>query len=171
MKISDRKEFANKPQPLTCSPETVVFDAVKEMAEKNFGSIIVVNEDENVVGMMTERDIFRRLIAEELEPKKTTVDQIMTTSVKTAKANDELLDWLRMMSNERFRRLPIVDDNGKLVAVMSQGDFVSYTWPDLFEHAQELARASLPERVNPTFILVSMFIYTAAIVFAVVSLT
>ena len=54
---------------------------------------------------------------------------------------------------------------------MSQGDFVSYTWPELLARFQELAQASLPERINPAFILISILIYTAAIVFTVVSLT
>ncbi|MFL0354872.1 CBS domain-containing protein [Erythrobacter sp. GH1-10] len=171
MKISDRKEFGQKPKPLTCSPGTTVFDAVKPMAANNYGSIIVVNDQHEVIGMMTERDIFRRLIAEDLDPKKTKVEDIMTTSVRTARADDELVDWLRLMSNERFRRLPIVDEGGKLIAVMSQGDFVSYTWPELLARFQELAQASLPERINPAFILISILIYTAAIVFTVVSLT
>ncbi|MDA0819919.1 MAG: CBS domain-containing protein [Proteobacteria bacterium] len=171
MKISDRKEFAQKPKPLTCSPTTTVLDAVKQMSANNYGSIIVVNDEQEVIGMMTERDIFRRLIAKELDPKVTKVEEIMTNSVKTAKADDELIDWLRLMSNERFRRLPIVDNHGKLISVMSQGDFVSYTWPELLERFKELTQATLPERINPSAILVSILIYTAAIIFAVVSLT
>ena len=171
MKIADRKEFAQKPKPLTCTRETTVFDAVSQMAEKNFGSVIVVNSSDEVIGMMTERDIFRRLIAKELDPKSTLVETIMTAPVRTARATDDLIDRLLMMSNERFRRLPIVDDQGKLVAVMSQGDFVSFTWPDLLSRARELTQASVPERINPAFILISMLVYTAALVFIVASLT
>ena len=51
-------------------------------------------------------------------------------------------DWLRIMSNERFRRLPVLDADGRLVHVMTQGDFVSYTWPDL------LYRDARPRRPN-----------------------
>jgi CBS domain-containing protein len=167
MKISERKEFEAKPEPLTCDPATTVLDAVKKMARMNYGSIIAVSEDLKVVGMMTERDIFRRLIAEERDPKTTRVEDIMTSPVRTAQKDDDLMDWMRMMSNERFRRLPIVDADGTLVAVMSQGDFVSYTWPELIERFKELAGASVPERINPAFILVSILIYTAAIVFIV----
>jgi len=171
MRISERSEFQQKPKPLTCAPETLVLDAVKQMSAKNYGSVIVVDEADKVIGMMTERDIFRRLIAEELDPKQTRVEQIMTTEVKTARSDDDLLDWLRLMSNERFRRLPIVDEQGKIVAVMSQGDFVSYTWPDLLGRASELAQASMPERINPVFIVISILIYTVAIIFAVASIT
>ncbi len=170
MKISERKEFETKPEPLTCDPSITVLEAVKKMARMNYGSIIAVNDNHKVIGMMTERDIFRRLIAEERDPKTTRVEDIMTSPVRTAQKDDDLMDWMRMMSNERFRRLPIVDNDGTLMAVMSQGDFVSYTWPELIERFKELAGASVPERINPAFILVSILIYTAAIVFIVGSI-
>ena len=48
----------------------------------------------------------------------------MTTQVRAAKEDDNLLDWLRIMSNDRFRHLPVVDEEGKVVSMMSQGDFV-----------------------------------------------
>lgn len=170
MKISERKEFESKPEPLTCDPSEKVVDAVKKMARLNYGSIIAVDADRKVVGMMTERDIFRRLIAEERDPATTSVADIMTSPVRTARADDDLMDWLRIMSNERFRRLPIVEPDGTLIAVMSQGDFVSYTWPELIERFKELAGASAPERINPAFILVSILLYTAALIFIVSSI-
>ncbi len=62
MKISDRREFRTKPAPLTCSSDDSVLDAVMRMAEKNYGSVVVVDGDRRVIGMMTERDIFRRVV-------------------------------------------------------------------------------------------------------------
>lgn len=171
MKISDRTELTRKAKPLTCPPSEIVFDAVTRMSASNFGSIIVVDEADHVIGMMTERDIFRRLIAAELDPKTTKVEDIMTSPVRMAKADDELIDWLTLMSNERFRRLPVVDDEGKLIAIMTQGDFVSYTWPDLLNRFKELTQASVSERINPTFLFLSILIYTAVVIIAVVSLT
>lgn len=167
MKIRDRKEFDQKEDPLTCSADTTVFEAVQRMAGKNFGSIIIVDEDHHVCGMMTERDIFRRLIAKELNPKTTKVSKIMTSPVRRAKADDDLLEWLRMMSNERFRRLPVVDENDRLIAVMSQGDFVSYTWPELLGRVGEMAQASLPDRINPLFMILSILGYTLVLIYAV----
>ena len=167
MKIRDRKEFAQKAKPLTCASSDTVFDAVKRMAAKNFGSIIVIDEGQRVIGMMTERDIFRRLIAKELDPKTTRVEEIMTSPVRKAQADDDLLEWLRMMSNERFRRLPVVDEQDRLIAVMSQGDFVSYTWPELFGRLGEMTQASLPERINPIFMTLSILIYTLVLIYVV----
>lgn len=171
MKISDRKELTRKAAPLTCPPSEIVLDAVKRMSASNFGSIIVVDEEEHVIGMMTERDIFRRLIAKELDPKTTKVADIMTSPVRTAKADDELIDWLTLMSNERFRRLPVVDDEGKLFAIMTQGDFVSYTWPELLNRFKELTLATVPERINPVFLVISILAYTAIVIVAVAGLT
>ena len=170
MKISDRKEFAAKGPPLTCSAQTSVYDAVIQMSDKNFGSIIIVDEDRRVKGMMTERDIFRRVIAEDRDPKTTLVSDIMTSELRMAKADDELVDWLRMMSNERFRRLPVVDDDNRLVTVMSQGDFVSYTWPDLLQQAARMAKASMAPSLNPVAILIAIMIYTIILVLAIVVL-
>lgn len=95
----------------------MVFDAVQEMSEKNFDSVIVTDGERRVLGIMSERDILRRVIAEERNPKTTPVGEVMTSDVRMTKADDELLDWLRIMSNECFRRLPIVDDDNRLTNV------------------------------------------------------
>lgn len=171
MKISERKEFGNKASPLTCTPDTTVFDAVQQMSEKNFGSIVITDGNRKVLGMMTERDIFRRVIAEERSPKTTAVSEVMTSELRMAKADDELLDWLRIMSNERFRRLPIVDDDNRLINVMSQGDFVSYTWPQLLGQVNQMAKASLMPVFNPITILGGILAYTLLLVIAVAAFT
>lgn len=171
MKISDRSEFGNKPAPLTAKATDSVLAAVKAMDEKNFGSVIVVDDDHKVAGIMSERDIFRRLVADKRDPEITTVGDIMTTEVRTAKADDELIDWLRIMSNERFRRLPVVDGDGKLIAVMSQGDFVSYTWPELFNQAKDLAKATFGESLSFPMVLASILAYTILVVIGVAFFT
>jgi CBS domain-containing protein len=159
MKIKDRPEYDNKPIPLTCSPDTSVLDAVKLMADKNFGSIIVVDAEQRVLGLMTERDIFKRVMAPELDPAKTAVSTIMSTELRKAREDDDLTDWLRIMSNERFRRLPIVDADDRLVSVMSQGDFVSYTWPQLLNQVSTLARSTVSKNSQQSIILFGMLAY------------
>jgi signal-transduction protein with cAMP-binding, CBS, and nucleotidyltransferase domain len=67
----------------------------------------------------------------------------MTSNPRLARETDDLIDWLRIMSNERFRRLPVVDDNGHIKAVFTQGDFVSYTWPDLIYQMKSIATATV----------------------------
>ncbi len=133
MKIKDEPNIKNKPDPLTFNPEDSVRTALDIMCEKNVGSIVVITPDNMVAGIVTERDMMIRVLGPGLDPAKTKLSEIMTTDVKTANINDELVDWMKTMSNQRFRHLPVVDEHGKLINVMSQGDFVAHTWPDLYE--------------------------------------
>lgn len=169
MKIGDRKEFHSKAAPLTCPPETTVFDAVTQMADKNFGSIFITDPENRVLGVMTERDIFRRVIGESRDPRTTPVSEVMTRDVRMAHRNDDVLGWLQVMSNERFRRLPIVDEDRRLVAVMSQGDFVAYTWPQLLGQLGQMAQATLAPAFNPIAIAGGIAVYTLVLVVLLLS--
>jgi CBS domain-containing protein len=165
MRIGDRPEFSRKATVMTFAPDEMVSVAVRAMSEKNFGAAVIVNPDNTPLGIVTERDFMRRLLDKGLDQKKTPLSAIMTTDLKLAKADDNLLDWLRQMSNDRFRHLPVVDDAGKLIGLMSQGDFVSYTWPELFSRVKEQARATFD--VNPsilTFLGVGIFGLLAVLV-------
>jgi len=143
MRLMDRTEFSSKPRPLTFPPETSVRVAAKAMDSRNFGSVVVIDGDEKVIGVATERDILRKIVAKNADAESATLEDIMTREPRVAKETDEVIDWLRIMSNERFRRLPVVDDDGRIKAIFTQGDFVSYTWPDLIHQAKELAKASV----------------------------
>ena len=142
-RLMDRPEYKSKQKPLTRSPDTTVFDAVSAMAEKNYGSVIIVDADSKVIGGATERDVMNKVVSKELDPKTTPLSAIMTKDPRLARETDDLLDWLRIMSNERFRRLPVVDADGRITALFTQGDFVSYTWPDLFYQMKSIATATV----------------------------
>ncbi len=148
MKIKDRPEFNMKSPVMTFGPDETVFNAVQAMSERNYGAAVVVDAKQMPLGIVTERDFMRRLLFKQLDQKKTKLSQIMTTDLKLASADDDLLDWLRQMSNERFRHLPVVDETGVLIGIMSQGDFVSYTWPELFNRVKEQAKATF--EINPS---------------------
>ncbi|MGB3710909.1 MAG: CBS domain-containing protein [Erythrobacter sp.] len=164
MRIADRTEYKSKAPPLTCRPDTLVYDAVTQMAQKNFGSIFITDAEDHVLGVMTERDIFRRVIGESRDPKTTPVSEVMTTDVYMANKDDQVLDWLRVMSNERFRRLPIVDEDRRLLSVMSQGDFVSYTWPQLLGQVGQMAQATFAPAFNMIAIVGGIAIYTIVLI-------
>lgn len=142
-RLMDRPEYKSKPKPMTRSPETTVFDAVSAMSEMNYGSVIVVDGDEKVVGVVTERDIMNKVVGKGLDAKTTKLAEIMTADPRLAREDDDMVDWLRIMSNERFRRLPVVDADGRIKAVFTQGDFVSYTWPDLMYQMRSIATATV----------------------------
>lgn len=168
MKIKDRPEYKSKPLPFSLRANDVVPTAVKTMSEKNIGSVIIVDDDMQVKGIVTERDLMRRLLNKSLDPKTTQLSTIMTSEVRTGRADDEVIDWLRQMSNERFRHLPVVDDQGRLVNIMSQGDFVSFTWPDLLGLLKEKTRDSLKGGASQLPLLVAGMIVYAVVVLLIV---
>lgn len=160
MQIKDRPEFNRKAAVMTFSPEEMVMTAVQAMSDKNYGAAVVISPDRKPLGIVTERDFMRRLLNQGLDPNTTPLSAIMTSDLKLARGDDDLIDWLRQMSNDRFRHLPVVDDDGSLIGIMSQGDFVSYTWPELLNRVKEHARATFD--INPSiFVGLAVFILFA----------
>lgn len=159
-RIKDRPEFQSKPKPLTFGPDGTVKDAAVAMTENRYGSVIVVDDDQKVLGVVTERDVLNKIVARGLDPAEQKLSDIMTTKVRVAGEDDDLLDWLRIMSNERFRRLPVVDANGRIIAVFTQGDFVSYTWPELMFQARSLAKATMGRNFHYVLIGGGIALYT-----------
>jgi CBS domain-containing protein len=159
MLISERKEYQSKPTALQFDQDTPVAEAVRAMAAKNYGASAVMDKAGDLVGIFTERDLMRRVVAAGLDPQATSLSEVMTTDLRIAKPSDDLRDWLRIMSNERFRHLPVVDENGGPVVMMSQGDFVSYTWPELMHRVSEQTRVSLGAKYYPFLIIAGLLLY------------
>lgn len=163
-RLMDRAEYSSKPKPLTRGPEVMVSDAVAAMSDKNYGCVIITDPDEKVIGVVTERDIMNKIVGRGLDPKTTPLSEIMTADPRLAKETDKMLDWLRIMSNERFRRLPVVDDEGRIKVVFTQGDFVSYTWPDLMGQMKNMLRAQAMGNFHYLLIGGAILIYALAMV-------
>ena len=168
MKLKDRPEYRSKPVPFSLRADDVVQTAVKTMSEKNIGSVVIVDDEMQVKGIVTERDLMRRLLNKALDPNTTPLSVIMTSEVRTGRADEEVIDWLRQMSNERFRHLPVVDEQGRLVNIMSQGDFVSFTWPDLLSLLKEKTRDTFKGGVSQMPILITGMLAYAVLVLAIV---
>jgi CBS domain-containing protein len=106
----------------TIAPTASVFDALKLMADKSIGGL-VVTEGEQVVGMMTERDYARKVILVARSSKETPVRAIMTSQVMYVRPDNTSEDCMRLMTENRLRHLPVMD-GGKLVGLVSIGDLV-----------------------------------------------
>jgi len=167
MRIADRPEYKSKRRPQTASPSDTVHDVVCAMNERNYGSAVVVDEEKHVIGIFTERDLLRRVVAPGKDPKATRLAEVMTTDVKLASSSDDVIVWLRQMSNERFRHLPVVDDHGKLEQILSQGDFVSYTWPELLSRLKEEVAYAYPRLASPIWLILGMAVYALAVIVVV----
>ena len=162
-RLVDRPEFKSKPKPVTFLGKDKVSKAVEVMAEKNYGSVVIVDTKDKVIGIVTERDIVKKLVDRGLSSKNTKLEQIMTKNPRVANENDNVLDWLRIMSNDRFRRLPVVDENNKIRVIFTQGDFVSYTWPDLIYQASQMAKSTFMKGFSINSLLIFMLVYAVAI--------
>ena len=165
MKIKDRPEFKGKPPVFALRGDELVSTAIKTMTERNIASVVIIDDDRKVRGIVTERDLVRRVLAGALDPKTTPLSKIMTTEVRTARPDDQVIDWLRQMSNERFRHLPVLDDDGRLLNILSQGDFVSYTWPELFVRFREKTSETVRGPAAPLPILIAgIMLYTLLVI-------
>jgi CBS domain-containing protein len=104
-------------------PSATVRQAAKTMAKRNIGAIMVIDENDRLVGVFTERDMVKRVVAEGLDVEKTPVEKVMTRNPKTMPSSESTLVALRQMREAGYRHLPIVD-NGKLKGVVSTRDFI-----------------------------------------------
>jgi len=137
------------------------------MSKQNFGSVVIVDKGKKVVGIVTERDLMNKLLNNSMNPKTTKLKDIMTSPVKVADKDDNLVNWLRQMSNERFRHVPVVDKSGKLINIMSQGDFVSYTWPNLLYQVKEMTKQDYFKINQVVIIMMGLLFYTLVLYFGI----
>ena len=105
-------------------PESTVFDAIKIMAEKNIGSLPVVDKG-RLVGIFTERDYTRKIALAGKSSRDTKVTEITTKEVMTVTPDDSVEDCMRLMTDKRVRHLPIME-GGNLVGIISIGDLVNW---------------------------------------------
>jgi signal-transduction protein with cAMP-binding, CBS, and nucleotidyltransferase domain len=131
MRLMDRPEWPSKGRPLAFKADATVREAAGAMAARGYGACLVEDAEGRVIGIFTERDLLRRVVGDGRDPTTTLLGDVMTREIRTARPDDLVLDWLRQMSNERFRHLPVLDETGRAMKMISQGDLVSYTWPDL----------------------------------------
>ncbi len=131
MRIIDIPEFKDKTDVLTMPETANLMDVVVKMAERNVGSVVVVR-DSKVVGIFTERDLLTKVVGKRKKTEDLALIDVMTKNPKTASLNDTVADSMRRMSQGHFRHLPVIDDKKNLIGIISQGDFVAYTWYDIF---------------------------------------
>jgi CBS domain-containing protein len=103
-------------------PDDSVFDAVKKMADKNIGALVVLVDDQ-IVGIITERHYARRVILEGKSSPETSVRDIMATPVVCVRTDQTISECMAVMTEKRVRHLPVVDQK-KLVGLVSIGDLV-----------------------------------------------
>jgi CBS domain-containing protein len=138
------------PDPACCSPGTTVDQVAKMMVQNNCGEIPVVDSSNKPVGVVTDRDIVCRVVAEGKNPMGYTVDSCMTRAVVTVLADTPLDDVISTMEDHQIRRLPVVDEDGCCTGIISQADVAAVeparkTGEMLSEISRDEGRPSRPQ--------------------------
>jgi CBS domain-containing protein len=106
------------------APQTTVFDAIKLMAEKNIGAVLVISGGK-LTGVLTERDYTRKVALEGKTSKKTQVWEIMPRDIISVAPGDSVEDCMKLMTEKRVRHLPVLE-GGSVVGIISIGDLVNW---------------------------------------------
>jgi len=142
-KVSDifrRKGFTN----VTISPDAMVRDALRLMAEKNIGSVVIMKDDQ-YIGLFTERDYARKVILHGRSSDELTVSEIMSEYLPHTSLEHSLEECMEMMSNHNVRYLPVFEGD-RYVGVISIIDVVKETMlaqQDRIEHLQNYIHGSV----------------------------
>ena len=107
--------------PRAIEAEKPVADAAKMMRDEDVGLAPVV-EGDKLVGTLTDRDIAIRVVAEGRDPESTTVREVASTDLVTVDPDQSFDEALRLMAQHQVRRLPVVEEDGRLVGVLAQAD-------------------------------------------------
>jgi len=110
--------------PVCCLPDDMVANAAQLMKRENIGPIPVIENEETrrLVGIVTDRDLALKVVAEGCDPKSTKVEAVMTHKVVTCRADDDLQIAMDAMSEHQLRRIPIVDSDNRILGIISQAD-------------------------------------------------
>ncbi len=121
----------------TINCEKSVFEALKEMIEKNVGSIVAMDSSGNICGIMTERDYVKRVVYKELDAKNTKVKDVMTGDVIAVSPDNTASDCFAIMNEVRCRHLPVMEGKN-MVGIISIGDLTKEISKNMEIHIKHL---------------------------------
>jgi CBS domain-containing protein len=107
-------------------PNDTVFDALSVLVDKNVGALVVLGDNDKVLGIFSERDYARRVILKGRASRETLIREIMTENPFTVTEDDSIQDCMVKMTDKHIRHLPVTDDQLRLVGMISIGDVVKY---------------------------------------------
>ena len=107
-------------------PDCKVYDVARIMNENHVGCIPVCDDNKSIVGLITDRDIVLRTIACDKDYKNTPVSEVMTTDVCTCGCKEYVYQAQKTMSQNQIRRIPVVNDQNKIVGILTMGDLAHH---------------------------------------------
>lgn len=130
---------------VSITPDEPTLLAARLLHRHNIGALPVCSLDGRLRGVVTDRDIVLRCVAMESDPQTTRVREIMTRGVTTAAPADDVREAAHKMAHDQIRRLPVVDDGGKVVGMLSLGDMAKTQAFDM-EASKALSEISMNTR-------------------------
>lgn len=103
------------------SPDATVTEIAKKMRDEDIGSV-PIGENDRLIGMVTDRDITCRGVANGQDVSAMTAREVMTQDIVYCRAGDDVEDAARLMENRQVRRMPVIDENKRMVGMLSLGD-------------------------------------------------
>jgi len=140
MKVKD----AMNPKVVVANKDISVKEAARIMTKLRIGSLVII-EDEKIIGIITESDIIRKIVATGNDPSETLIEQVMTKDVVTVEAEEDLGEACQMMVDHNIKRLPVLQD-GKLVGIMTTTDIIAVE-PKLIENLAKVMLVSQNQMV------------------------
>lgn len=109
---------------VTSNPESTIMAVAQLMKEEDIGPVLIVDNEQSrtLVGIVTDRDIVLKVVAEGRDPKTTRVGDVMSKKLVTCRADDDVEVAMQAMAQFQLRRIPVVEDNMRLVGIISQAD-------------------------------------------------
>ena len=126
-------------EPRSVRRDSPVVEAARIMRDEDVGAVPVVDGD-RIVGMLTDRDITLSVVAEGKDPQSTNAEEIASSELVTVDPQQDLDEALRLMARHQVRRLPVVEEDGKLVGILAQADVA--------RHARDAQTGEVVEEIS-----------------------
>ena len=110
------------PAPTCCQPAHTVVEVAEIMKREDVGLVPVVDESSKLIGVLTDRDIVMKVVADGRDPRGTAVSEVMTLHLASCQEHDSVETVMQQMASHQVRRIPIVDSEGTIVGIVSQAD-------------------------------------------------
>ena len=137
MKIASLRNLKSFKENFAFGTETPISEIALALKDKKIGAVPIVNEDNKLLGIVSERDIVAKLVVEAKDADLTTAKEIMTSKIITAKLNDDINYTIDVMKNNNIRHMPVLDANNRLTDFFSIRDFLKAEMQDNVEIKQK----------------------------------
>ena len=130
--------------PVCCLPGDSVSQAARVMRREHVGPVPVVSDERTreLIGIVTDRDLAIKVVAELRDPNHTTVSDVMTNTIVVCREDDDLSSAIAAMEEHQIRRIPVIDQGGRIVGIISQADVANRVRESMVEMFEGIPRAA-----------------------------